>query len=396
MMSEDFLAWLQDAYGDIFHEWQTSAAERFFADSGISKRNWGIFMRHIGLADGSKWTLERLANRENVSRVRVWQIVHQTRKNLTRLRKAASKGTKAKLVVCGALLGFLFIGCRDESGEQKKPIRQVEAEATAQSVPTSPTRQANGDEWWKFPHTGVEIIESTPPNPPWNGTNYPYASFSAKVQNPQQGRLSDAQYRALQDFLGAAITHGRTPHRTVEEAISRIRMPFWEVAIWERRNPADWGGKIYGYDIFELEGLPTYQTEKFYCYKIRHQEGPASASVETYVVWSWERMSPVKIGDILDLPRHEKRLRRLMRRQVLRDWYVRLGKNFNPDTVLADYARNWPHEFDNFYLSDKGITWVYEAGCVQIGAMGMAKTTLSWEILEPYLVDKSLMPTGRE
>lgn len=93
MMSEDFLAWLQDAYGDIFHEWQTSAAERFFADSGISKRNWRIFMRHIGLADGSKWTLERLANRENVSRVRVWQIVHQTRKNLTRLRETVSKST---------------------------------------------------------------------------------------------------------------------------------------------------------------------------------------------------------------------------------------------------------------------------------------------------------------
>ena len=295
---------------------------------------------------------------------------------------------KAKLVVCGALLGFLFIGCRDESGKQKEPIRQIESEATAPSASTALRRQANGDAWWKFPHVCVEINEWTPPNPPWDGTNYPYASFSAKVQNPQQGRLTDAQYRALQDFLGAAITHGRTPHRTVEEAISRIRMPFWEVAIWER--------EIYGYDIFELEGSPTYQTEKFYCYRIRHQEGPASASVETYVVWSWDRMAPVRIEDILDLPRHEKRLRRLMRRQVLRDWYARLGEAFNPDTVLADYARDWPRAFDNFYLSDKGITWVYEAGCVQVGAMGMAKTTLSWEILEPYLVDKSLMPTGKE
>lgn len=300
------------------------------------------------------------------------------------------------LFAFSALLGFLSVGCRDESDRRAEPVRKVVAEVVASSASTAPRRQADGDAWWKFPHVCVEINESTPPNPPWDGTNYPYASFSAKVQNPQQGRLTDAQYRALQDFLGAAITHGRMPHRTVEEAIARIRMPFWEVAIWERRNPADWGDEIYGYDIFELEGSPTYQTEKFYCYRIRHQEGPASASVETYVVWSWDRMAPVRIEDIIDLSRHEKRLRRLMRRQVLWDWYAQLGEAFNPDTVLADYARDWPRAFDNFYLSDKGVTWVYEAGCVQVGAMGMAETTLSWKVLEPYLVDKSLMPTGRE
>ena len=299
-----------------------------------------------------------------------------------------------QLLAFSASLGFLFIGCRDESGRQKEPIRPVVPEATAQSVLTAPTRQANGDEWWKFPHTCVEIDERTPPNPPWDGTNYPFAVFSAKVQNPQQGRLSDAQYRALQDFLGAAITHGRTPHRTVEEAISRIRIPFWEVAIWERQYPADCYSS--NYSVFELEGVTTYQTERFYCYKIRHQEGSASASFETHVAWSWDRMAPVKIDDIIDLPRHEKRLRRLLRRQVIRDWHAELGERFNPDTVLADYAAGWPYELGNFYLSDKGVTWVHEAGYVKVGAMGMHKTTLSWEVLQPYLLDKSFMPKQKE
>ena len=107
-------------------------------------------------------------------------------------------------------------------------------------------------------------------------------------------------------------------------------------------------------------------------------------------------MAPVKIDDIIDLPRHEKRLRRLLRRQVIRDWHAELGERFNPDTVLADYAAGWPYELGNFYLSDKGVTWVHEAGYVKVGAMGMHKTTLSWEVLQPYLLDKSFMPKQKE
>jgi len=45
-----------ETYGDVFHEWQSEEAKAFFAASGISKRNWGIYMRRMGLADGKLWT----------------------------------------------------------------------------------------------------------------------------------------------------------------------------------------------------------------------------------------------------------------------------------------------------------------------------------------------------
>lgn len=79
-------------FGDIFREWNTMKASQFFALSGISQRNWSILMRHEGLADGEKWTLRKLAEKEGVSHIRVWQLVRSTRNNLTKVYKAMLKG----------------------------------------------------------------------------------------------------------------------------------------------------------------------------------------------------------------------------------------------------------------------------------------------------------------
>ena len=84
-----------ELYGDVFHEWNTKKANEFLKLSGISKRNWSIFMRHAGLADGERWTLRRLAESEgDISHVRVWQIVQQTRKNLMKFVELYCQGTK--------------------------------------------------------------------------------------------------------------------------------------------------------------------------------------------------------------------------------------------------------------------------------------------------------------
>ena len=50
--------------------------------SGISERNWRIFMRRRGLADGEKWTLRALAGVEGIAHVRVHQIEGQTQKRI--------------------------------------------------------------------------------------------------------------------------------------------------------------------------------------------------------------------------------------------------------------------------------------------------------------------------
>lgn len=74
----------REEFGDVFNEWQTPKAQNFFEQSGISCRNWRICMRYLGFADGNGWTLRAIADAENISHVRVWQIVRQTK---TRLRK---------------------------------------------------------------------------------------------------------------------------------------------------------------------------------------------------------------------------------------------------------------------------------------------------------------------
>lgn len=78
------MKYVLEKFGDVFHEWHTQKAERFFALSGISERNWRILMLKEGLADGRKWTLRAIAGLEDISisHVRVREICIATRKRL--------------------------------------------------------------------------------------------------------------------------------------------------------------------------------------------------------------------------------------------------------------------------------------------------------------------------
>lgn len=82
------IANIVEEFGDVFHEWNTKKANSFFEKTGISKRNWRIYMRSTGQADGKAWTYRDIADDEgNISHVRAWQIVRQTEKNLKRYIK---------------------------------------------------------------------------------------------------------------------------------------------------------------------------------------------------------------------------------------------------------------------------------------------------------------------
>ena len=80
----EIMKYILERFGDVFHEWHTQEADRFFALSGISERNWRVLMLKEGLADGRKWSLRAIAELEDVgiSHVRVREICIATRKRL--------------------------------------------------------------------------------------------------------------------------------------------------------------------------------------------------------------------------------------------------------------------------------------------------------------------------
>lgn len=51
---------------------------RLLRKMGVSRRNWRILLRRMGLDDGTVWTLGELAQAEKVSRPRIVQIVQRT------------------------------------------------------------------------------------------------------------------------------------------------------------------------------------------------------------------------------------------------------------------------------------------------------------------------------
>ena len=78
---------------EILHEWHTPKAERILKEMGVSERNWRIFARSGGHADGTTWSCRRLAAEEgNISHVRAWQIVKKTGKRLREYME--SRGAK--------------------------------------------------------------------------------------------------------------------------------------------------------------------------------------------------------------------------------------------------------------------------------------------------------------
>lgn len=248
----------------------------------------------------------------------------------------------------------------------------------------------DGSRWWMIPYTRMDLYETTPPDPPWSGTNYPYSTFKVDLLKPVQGTMSAGKFERLLDFIGGAIAHGKEPHGTIDEAVNTLRMDFWSNVIKDKSNATAQDSQTGAFDQFEMGGEIKYATEKYFCYGIRHQRGCPCCSGETNIVWRWSSLSAVGIEEIVDVKRFAKDLGRLLRAAVVESFKDDYADNM--DVVLPDYAKDWPRSFGNFYLTAKGITWSYDAGEVLIGGKGTAETSLSWEQVRPYLTSESVLP----
>ena len=69
---------LVSAVKKLFHEWHGADAEKLLKMMGVSERNWAIYARHMGLADGEQWTFADLADEYKISRQRAHQIFNKT------------------------------------------------------------------------------------------------------------------------------------------------------------------------------------------------------------------------------------------------------------------------------------------------------------------------------
>ena len=252
-------------------------------------------------------------------------------------------------------------------------------------------RQGDGELWWDVPYSTMEISGTTPPNPPWPvSTNYPYADFKVNIKKPMQGSMSDVKYRALLDFIGSAISHGATPHATIDEAVKTEEIVFWRGVIKEMRNTGGDDAVETGYDLYEMEGEMKYCDERYFCYAVRHQHGCPCCCGETNVVWRWDVMRPLQMSDLIDTKKNGVALKKLMRKAVYEDFKDAYSDNM--EVVLPDYAKDWPHTFENFYVSDKGVAWCFDAGEVLIGGKGPTEVLVTWKDLKRFIIDQKLIP----
>ena len=89
---DDRLSKVEADIQEILHEWHTPKAERILREMGVSERNWRLFARYCGVADGMEWSFRRLAEEEgNISHVRAFQIVKKTEKRLRGYVKAQGR-----------------------------------------------------------------------------------------------------------------------------------------------------------------------------------------------------------------------------------------------------------------------------------------------------------------
>lgn len=243
-----------------------------------------------------------------------------------------------------------------------------------------PPVTADAPDWWRFPYRKIKARETTPPNPPFAGTNYPYASVELDLDIPMQGGMTAEKYAALQNFLGGVLTHGRRPHASVQQGLDRMRVEFWDKAIRERRNtgPDDDSG---GFDVLEVRASIPYRDDRYVCFRSEHERGCPCCCVETNAVWSWAQRRPLAIEDVIS-PVHAPELKKLMRAEVCRKLALECD---DPEFQLPDYAADWPHTFANFRLDERGVTWCYDAGEVVSGGKGSDDTKLAWEQLKPLL-----------
>lgn len=254
------------------------------------------------------------------------------------------------------------------------------------SVP-SPVVVNDSADWWRFPFERVERMDFKPPNPPFVGTNYPHASVTMMIESPCQGGMTTRKFVALQACLAQAMsTHSNSACRTVAESAHSELVHFWRGHIKEM----DGISPESSYGVYKLATKITYRGPEYVSFRIDSQNGCPCCADTTNIVWNWITETSLHIGEVVDMTAIGG-LKKLMRQRV-RAYYADDYAD-NPDAVLPDYAKDWPHSFDNFSVDETGVTWFCDAGEVLIGGRGPYATTLTWQELAPFLMKAFRLPT---
>lgn len=260
-------------------------------------------------------------------------------------------------------------------------------------------QQEDGEGWWNMSFCEIMFTDRTPPEwhslaKKWPDEEEPFPVFSVSLEKPKQGSMSDVKYRALLDFVGGAIIKGAESDPvgfvggsvtngsvTVESAVESVRTWFWG----NHDSPSKWVENIFYLEIWdEIK----YSDKQYFSYAVKY--GGLDWGVVTAAVWSWEKMRELKITDFIDINKHKKALKKLMRKAVYEEFKEAYADNM--ETVLPKYAKNWPETFENFYVCAEGIRWCFASGEVLIGGRCPMEIVVGWDKLKGLLLDEALIP----
>lgn len=231
-------------------------------------------------------------------------------------------------------------------------------------------------EWWRFPIEKYESDVSEPPKFLWEGTNYPHANVSHRIDIPQQGNIPKEKYDLFQSALGAFITGGMKPHATIKEAVYRQTVKFWARHIEKSKNRHE---DYYG--IYGLHSSVAYRGPEYVSYTL------AEGDVGTFhsdFVWNWRTMRQLKIEEVIDMGKR----RQLW--EMIREGAAEYG---GESFEWPSWAKEWPRDMSKFRLDLAGVYWGYWAGDIFAGANGHMTIFLPWERLRPLLRNDFVMPS---
>jgi len=245
---------------------------------------------------------------------------------------------------------------------------------------------SKGDSW-DLPYSYITWGSGLPPSPPFEGTNYPYASVSCKLENPCRGSMAKADFDAFQRCIARVVCpHREYEPRNVREALRDELTAYWKRYLEESAGKTN--DDCFG--VFEMRGKLGYSGPEYASYEVMHQDGCPCCACETNVVWSWLARKPVASADFLNM-KCEQEIRRLMRKSVIADYSECYADM--PEVILPSYAMKWPYTFENFKFNGKGVSWVCDAGEVLIGGKGPYACFVTWEELKPCLKAGFVVPS---
>ncbi len=234
------------------------------------------------------------------------------------------------------------------------------------------------------------------------GTTAPKLTLHMNIQRPSAGQVAqmdgiNAMIVSLVPVVGAeGESRGTDVTETdfdqyanalVESQINHYRSDNAEaVQSYSDLSEIQWLNYESYYDGKVLNQVGDYLS---YCMTAYFYTGGAHGStVCNYGVYDLARNVQLHLYDITD---DETRpyITALLANKVLPDYMDKSLNQLKQDGYLFDDAEIALN--DNFYLSEEGITWVYQQYELAPYAMGLIPVTLTWFDLQPVLPDDSVL-----